>query len=173
MKLLNAAIISFRRFRLNGFTYLSDCVSEDNFQIKATQAQTKWGEKGLLARGSNGGVKEGTDVHILMPTTDFNPKPCPVYALGHHLRKNPGSLPQGCVKRQMMGLIGTTRVMIFPFFLQAVNDPDEEPVAFVVLIDIIENKSQASGLSSQPAAPHESWKTPFRRTLDCFTRCFG
>ena len=77
------------------------------------------------------------------------------------------------MKRQMIGLIGTTRVMILPFFLQAVNDPDEEPVAFVVLIDIIQNKFEVSGLSSQPAAPHESWKTSFRRNLDCFTRCFG
>ncbi|XP_038304907.1 uncharacterized protein LOC119868206 isoform X1 [Canis lupus familiaris] len=56
---------------------------------------------------------------------------------------------------------------------KAVNNPDEEHVAFVVLIDIMQNQSEDSGLPSQPAAPRESWKTPFRRTLDCFTKCFG
>ncbi|CAD7682282.1 unnamed protein product [Nyctereutes procyonoides] len=67
--------------------------------------------------------------------------------------------------------------MIFIPFLPppdlAVNNPDEEHVAFVVLIDIMQNQSEDSGLPSQPAAPRESWKTPFRRTLDCFTKCFG
>lgn len=76
------------------------------------------------------------------------------------------------MKRQMIGLIGTTRVRIFSFFLQVVNDPDEEPLAFIVLSDIMQNQSEDSSLPSQPAALYESCKTSFR-TLDCFTRCFG
>ena len=33
--------------------------SKDNIQIKVTQAPTGWGEKGLLAQGSNGGSRKG------------------------------------------------------------------------------------------------------------------
>lgn len=44
---------------------------------------------------------------------------------------------------------------IFPIFLQAVSDPDEEPVFFAVLIDM-QNQSEDSGLPSQTATPGES-----------------
>nr|XP_040144431.1 protein FAM236D [Ictidomys tridecemlineatus] len=56
---------------------------------------------------------------------------------------------------------------------KSINDPDEEPVAFVVLIDIMQNQFEDSGIPSQTAAPREPWKSPFRRIMDCFVRCFG
>lgn len=121
-------------------------------------------KKDLIVQESDGGRKEWIDVSILFLSTDFNPRPGLVYTLWHHLRKDPGCLSQVSVKKEMTWLVGTTRVRIFPIFLQAVNDPDEEPVIFVVLTDIMQSQSEESGLPSQPAAPCESWKTPFRKT---------